>query len=566
MRRGVAVMIALLVVALIAGSLLSSGGDGIEDGSVVVVELSGPLSDTPAIDALDQLLAEGAALPTLLLQLEKIAADERIEALLVHVRDLQAGWAHVQELRDALARVRAAGKTVVSLLDLESFNATRAYYLAAAADEVYVDPGILAPVAGIAGQYLFLAGLFERLGIDIEYARIGQYKSAVEMFANREMSAPAREMTETIINGVYAQVVAGIATDRDLSPGLVETIIDAAPASATEYVESGLADGIAGSHEVLGMAGLEDAPRVDMSRYMATDPARLGLRDGPRIALIFGDGAVTPTRSGIGRSFSADSITRALKAAAEDEEIEAVVFRINSPGGSPLASDQIWRSVRKLGESKPVIVSMAEAAASGGYYVASGADAILAQPATLTGSIGVFVLRPAFAGMYDKLDIGVEVIARGRHAGIGGSDLPLTDAQRDRTSRFIESAYHDFLERVAEGRDTDVEKVDALGRGYVWLGSDALEQGLVDGLGGLHEAVQLARERAGIEHLGDPMRVVLPGPRSLGEQLRGLLGSELPLRLGRAVLPIELPDAVRWAWQARGRSLSYLPAHWVHVY
>jgi protease-4 len=221
--------------------------------------------------------------------------------------------------------------------------------------------------------------------------------------------------------------------------------------------------------------------------------------------------------------------------------------------------------VRRARESKPVVVSMADTAASGGYYVASGADAIVAEPATLTGSIGVFLLRPSFAGLYSKLDIGVEVIARGRHAPVAGSDLPLDGEQRARTATYVQSTYRDFLRRISEGRGTDVDELDRLGRGYVWLGSAALENGLVDALGGLHEAVELAKERAGIPADIDPARPVFPGPRSLGEQIREVLRGDLSGHVRRALLPFELPEPLVWAWLARDSEIAYLPTHWIEI-
>ena len=386
------------------------------------------------------------------------------------------------------------------------------------------------------------------------------------MFAEAEMSEPARQMANSIIDGIYRQIVDGIADGRELSRERVEALIEKAPGTALEYVNSKLADGVAGTHEVFEAAGFKDAPRIELADYARTDPRSLGLRKGPKIALVFGDGAISRTGAGISRGFSTDDVARALEDAGEDESIEAVVLRINSGGGSALASEQLWRSVRKVREDKPVVVSMADAAASGGYYIASGADAILAQPATLTGSIGVFVLRPSVAALYDKLDVGVEVIARGQHAGIGGSDQPLSPVQYERTQSLVQSAYRDFLSRVAEGRQMEPDEVDRLGQGYVWLGDAALGQGLIDGLGGLYEAVQIAKERAGIGDELDPVRVIFPGPRSLGEQLQEMFRSELPARLRRSLLPIELPEILQWAWIAREGRVSYLPMHWVHVY
>jgi protease IV len=565
MRRFVVIALGAGVVAMIAWSLLSTRPKVAPD-SVLVVELSGSLEEAPPVDPLSRFSARGTALPTLLLQLEMAAVDSRVRAVLLHLRPVSIGYARIQELRAAIERLRLAGKMVVAVLDMQSLNATREYYLASAADKVFVDPGLLAPFAGIAGQYVHLAGLFEKLGIRVEYERVGRFKSAVEMFAEHEMSEPARQMTTAIIDGVFGQIVGGIAESRKLSPERVRELIDAAPGTAEEYVEAGLADGIAGRDAVLQRVGFDKKQELKSEDYAALDPRSVGLRNGPEIALIFGDGNIVQTRSGpLGAGFASDSLAEALGDAAADDDVKAIVLRINSGGGSALASEQVWRAVRKAHEKKPVVVSMADAAASGGYYVASGADAIVAEPATLTGSIGVFMLRPSFAQLYDKLDIGVEVIARGKHAGVAGSDLPLNPEQRARTASYVQATYRDFLHRISEGRGTDVDELDKLGRGYVWLGSAAAENGLVDRLGGLHEAVALAKERAGIAADVDPARAIFPGPRSLGDQLRELFHSELAASLQRALLPFDLPEPLAWAWLARDSELAYLPTHWVEI-
>jgi protease-4 len=264
----------------------------------------------------------------------------------------------------------------------------------------------------------------------------------------------------------------------------VRELIDQAPGTPEELQAAGLVDGVADRREVLAKAGIAGDPdelEIAAASYQRVDPRTLGLRNGPTIALVFGDGTILDERArGFARTFAADEASDALDAAAKDESIRAVVLRINSPGGSAQASDEIWRAVRRVREKKPVVVSMAEYAASGGYYVASGANAVVAEPATLTGSIGVYLLRPSFAGAYEKLEIGTEVLARGAYAPVAGSDRPYTAEQHARTEAFVQAAYGDFLERVSTGRGLSTEAIDEVGRGRVWLGSDALARKLVD--------------------------------------------------------------------------------------
>jgi protease-4 len=568
MRRLITIALILGVAAMIGYALLRSG-PRIPETSVLVLELGGRLEEAPAIDALQQLTARGPALPTLLLQLEKAAADLRIKAVLMRIRALDIGYARVQELRDAVSRVREAGKPVIALLDLASLNATRELYLASSADKIYLVPGFLGPFAGIAGQYLHLGGFFEKLGIQVEYERVGDYKSAPEMFAAREMSEPARQTFNELLDGLFTQIVGGIAAGRGLDAARVRQLVEAAPSTAAEYTAAGLADGVADQEEIFEREGLEDADELLWDTYLQVDPRDLGLRTGPQIALIFGDGPIVQGEHGRPprrRTFAADTIAEALEQAGEEEDVRAIVLRINSGGGSALASDQLWRKLRKVSEKKPVVVSMADAAASGGYYVASGANAIIAEPASLTGSIGVFFLRPALSGLYRKLDIGSEVLARGRHAAIAAGDEPFTPEQRERTSHFVRALYQGFVERVSTGRGVSTEEVDRLGQGRIWLGEAALAHGLVDELGGLYAAVKRAKVEAELDADVDPERVIFPGPRKLIEQVRNLMQGGLAGWLMERTLPVELPEILRSAPFLVEGDLAYLPPYWIEIH
>lgn len=574
MRRYLAILAAAAVVGMIAIALFSTGPD-IADPGVLVLEVSGELEEPPATDGLAQLFARGPALATLTLQLEKAALDDRIRGVIVQLRPLAVGYARLQELRDAMSRVSAAGKPVIALLDLQTFNATRELYVASAADEVYVVPGYLGPLAGIAGQVLYLGGLFERAGVVVEYERIGAYKSAPESLGERSMSEPARQNLNGVFDELYAQITTGIAEGRGLDPDTVRALVDDAPATASEVVAAGLADGIAERSELPELAGLGEVEEVTLEDYLRVDPRDVGLRDGPAIALIFGDGTILQTSgSGLRRArFAADVIGRALEDAAEDERVRAIVLRVNSPGGSSLASDHLWRSLRKARKRKPVVVSMADAAASGGYYVASAADAIVAEPATITGSIGIFFQRIALDGLYDKLDIHAELIERGRFSGLMSGGKPLTTAERERTRAFIRAGYDDFLDRVSTGRDLSTERVDELGQGRVWLGASAREEGLVDEMGGLYEAVARAKREAGIPPEVDPERLLFPGPRSVSEQVRDLMSSsarrDLVSGLVRDMLPAALPglipDLVHASSELLDGELAYLPTWWIQL-
>jgi protease IV len=560
MRRSVFGLLVLVVLAGIALALYAVRRH-LPDHSVLVVKLEGDIEEAPPADLVSQWTARGPALPTLLLLLDMAAADARIDGVIVHAKGLAIGYARLQEIRDALAKVRAAGKRVVAVVDTTSLNATRELFLASAANRVLVDPGSLAPLGGVGGQFIHLQGFLEKMGVKMEYTRVGEYKSAVEEFAAHEMSPKAREMSTELIDGVFAQIVDGIADGRHLSGEKVRALFESAPGTPKELVDAGLADEIASRSEAIKAGGFGDAHEVETAVYQRTDPRSLGLRNGPEIALVFGAGTIVDEGSRFSRGFTAEETEKALDDAAKDDDIKAVVLRVNSPGGETGASDRIWRAVKRVREKKPIVISMADYAASGGYYVSSAANAILAEPATFTGSIGVFMLRPAFAGVYDKLEIGHELIGRGSLIGVSASDQPLTPESRARLDQFTQAAYAEFLSRINEGRGMPTAQIDKLGRGRVWLGSDALASNLVDELGGLAGAVARARKEAKLESAPDPVRVILPAPPGLFEQLRGLVRGDLGPELIHAALAAQLPE-LPWL-PPLGGGLAYLPPDWL---
>ena len=563
MRRWGFLILFLAIVFAVVFVVLPRGPEIPSEG-VLVVELGGDLQDEPPVDPLARLMAEGWALPTLLLQLEKAAVDERVRGILLHIRPLSIGFARVQELRDAIVELREAEVPVAALLDMATLNATRELYLASAADEIYLVPGFMGPFVGIAGEFLFLGELMDRVGLDFEYERIGRYKSAPETLAEREMSPPAREMMAELLDTLFAQVVRGIALARELEVDHVRALVDEAPATPEQYLESGLADGVASRAEIVQLIGGEGVEEIELSAYVDVDPRELGLRTGPSIALVFGEGLIVQSagRATFGAElFTADRVVAALREAGRDAEIQAVVLRVNSGGGSALASDEIWREVASLQERKPVVVSLSDVAASGGYYVASAAGAVLAEPATITGSIGVYMRRVNLGRLYEKLGIHAEVMTRGRLSSILVSSRPMTPEQRELTRSLVEAAYAQFLKRVSEGRGMSPEEVDEVGRGRVWLGETAHALGLVDEIGGLSAAVERAKRDAGIPADVDPRRVIFPGPRSLAEEiielLRGSTDPFAPLaRLG-------IPKPLRGWLALLPEELAYLPAAWL---
>ncbi|MEM7411248.1 MAG: S49 family peptidase [Myxococcota bacterium] len=562
-------VLGVLFVVLLLLVWLSPSGFEIEDDSVLVLDVSGTYVESTDPPLLAR-LAGDASVPfaTLLSNLNKAERDARLAAVVLRIRSVGIGWAKAQELRAAIERVSAAGRRTVAYLELEAFSGNLELYIASAADEVVASPASTAPLIGLAGEYLFLGGFFEELGVDFDVARIGRYKTAADTLSGKSMSDAHREMADALLDSIDAQFVAGIAEGRSLTPAQVRAAIDAAPFDAASLEALGIIDRT--SHFDGLWDDLGDPTRVDADVYAAVDPASVGFVPQATFALVYGTGNVV---TGDGRTTStgeivlaSDTVSRALIDAAEDPEISAILFRIDSPGGSALASDVIWRATQRVRESgKPLIATFSDVAASGGYYVAAGADAIVASPGSITGSIGVFVLRPVLARTFEKLQIGVESLTRGTHAGIQVSSQPLSPETRARLREEVESIYGLFLSRVADGRPLDENQVDAVAQGRVWTGAQAAEAGLVDELGGMREALLLAKEKAGLPADADVALVPYPPPQPFAEQLGEVL---------RQVSVSAVGDTPWSRWQRRlqpwidaaneGRAVALLP-FWFEV-
>jgi protease-4 len=527
MRRLLRVVLVLVVLALVASWFWPGRGPTIEPGSALVLEIEGAYIEGAEAPLLARLAGSpGKPFVALLSELSKAERDERLTTIILRIRDLEIGWAKAQELRDAIASATRRGRHTVAWLEIASFGANLEYFVASAADEVYAAPATRAPVVGLAAEYLFLGGLLERLGVELEVERIGRFKSAVETIAGREMSESMREMANALLDSIDEQFVAGIGESRELPADSVRRAIAAAPVEPAEMQQWGLIDGALHWDELLAKLG--DPTLVEARDYAAVDPADVGFAPVARFALIYGSGSVVVGRGSNSPSGSlvlaADTVSEAFEDAAEDDSIGAIVFRIDSPGGSALASDLVWRAAdRARANGKPLIASFSDVAASGGYYVAAGADAIVASPGSITGSIGVFALRPVIAGVFEKLDIGFDSLVRAPHAELQLATRKLSPESRARMSAEVASIYDLFVERVDQGRELDRAGVDAVGQGRVWTGAQAAEIGLVDTLGGLRAAVREGKRRLELDEDADVALVVFPAPRSIVEQVEDAL-------------------------------------------
>ena len=430
----------------------------IEDGSILVLPIEGRYVESQDPSLLARILTDtGMSFAALLSEMKKAERDDRLSRVVLRIRTLAIGWGQAQELRDAIRRLREAGRRPIAYLEVAGFGANIEYYVASAADEVQIAPAGFGGVVGLAGEYFFLGQMWKKFGIEFDVARAGRYKSAVETLTGDEMSDAYREAANSLLDSINHQFISGIAESRGLTPATVRAVIDRAPMTPREMLKHNLVDEIAFFDELLASF---DGPTVEASDYAQIDPASLGFDPVAQFALVYGSGNVVV---GEGRASSrgnpvmaSDTVADALEAAADDPEIDAIIFRIDSPGGSVLAADIIWRALEVAKQSgKPLIASFSNVAASGGYYVAAGADAILAPPGSVTGSIGVFALRPVLKGLLDKLDINVERMTRGAHADLLIASQPLSPetaaihGSRDRSDL---SALHRTGRRWAQAR------------------------------------------------------------------------------------------------------------------
>ncbi|MCX8072636.1 MAG: signal peptide peptidase SppA [Candidatus Binatia bacterium] len=525
----------LLFLALMAVGLWTyiRRGPHVSPGSVLLVTLSGSYPESPPEGLWAKVFApRETTLPELVLTLRRATVDPRIRAIVARFTELDVGWAKANEIRDLLAAARRKGKTTIALLEADLGNANLPYYIATACERVYVAPGAHVALRGLVARYFFLGGLWEKLHIEMDVEKIAEYKTAGDTLAGKEMSAAHREMANSLLDSVEELYLGTVAMARGVGAEEIRAVIhDVGPSGAAQLLQAGLVDGAKYLEDLWSELGVERDLIVTSETYARVAARALGLETGPRVAVILVSGTIASGESqgsGAGSIAGADTIRAALDEASRNREIRAIILRVDSPGGSALAADMIWRAVREARRRKPVIAAFSDVAASGGYYIASGSTKIVAQPGTLTGSIGVVFARPMIRGLLANWGITIETLARGRLATLDDVTSPLDDETRDRLRKEVQATYELFLQRVSEGRGLAKEQVHDVGRGRVWTGSQAKERGLVDTLGGFYTAVELAKQEAGIPAEEDPELIFLPPPRPWWE---ALAESAMPIRV-----------------------------------
>jgi protease IV len=426
--------------------------------------------------------------------------DGRVSRLLIKPGGLSSPfWAKTQEIRDAILDFRTSGKPVYAFLE---FGGDKEYYLASAADKVFLLPTSTLDLTGLASYEVFLRGTFDWVGTYPDFLHVGDFKTAVNTFTEKSFTPAHREMSDALNKDQYDQLVRGIADARRKPEDEIRALIDRGPFQPEDALRAGLVDELAYEDQLDDLSDLTTEAEIGVEDYARVTWDALGVRRGARIAVVNAVGTIVSGDSGFdpvnGAVLGSDSLVEQIRE-ARDSGAKAMIVRIDSPGGSSVASDVIWRELMiSKDEGMPIVVSMSDLAASGGYYIAAAGDVIVAQPGTLTGSIGVYTGKFVTAGTLEKVGANIEGVSRGAFAQMYSSDRPFTEEERAKVLESMQATYDHFVERVAESRQMTPERVDEIGQGRVWTGRQAREIGLVDELGGLMTAVAAAKQRAGI--------------------------------------------------------------------
>ena len=537
LRRGVRVVFTLIGMAVmvsVAGIVFLyfalSRGPSVPERSILVLRPGGELNEILPDDVVGQFLGrDSSTVRGFVRSLQMAKRDPRIRTVLLMPSTLESPfWGKVQELRDAIIDFRQSGKKVIAFLE---YGGDREYYLATAADRVFLLPTSPLDLVGVASYEVFLRGAFDTVGAYPDFIHIGEYKTAVNQLTEKGFTPAHREMSESLNHDMYDQLVRGIAMARKKTESEVRRLIDQGPFSPGDALRAGLVDDLAYLDqlddrvpEMRPSSG--DSSRVEGADYQRISPRSVGIRPRSKIAVLYAVGVIASGKSSSdpinGGVVGSDTLVEQIRQVRADDSVKAIVLRIDSPGGSSVASDVIWRELmitRDEKPSRPLITSMSDLAASGGYYIAVPGQVIVAQPGTLTGSIGVFSGKFVIDGTLAKVGVNTATIKSGANADINSPFSRFTPDQQAKLLDYMQGFYDGFVKKVADGRHTTPERINAVAQGRVWTGEQARQNGLVDVLGGLDTAVAIAKQRAKIPADEDVELVAYPPRRSFYEAL-----------------------------------------------
>lgn len=513
----------------------------VSDGSTLVVKLEGDLPEkSPAEIPIPFFEAQTpVTVPEVWEMFRKAAADSRIKGVIFEPRGLEIGWAKMQEIHDEILQFKKSGKPIISYLRSPG---GREYYLASATDRIFLEPEDSLDLKGMRVEGLFIKNTLDKIGVHADVIHAGKYKDAGDMLTQTSMSPETSEVLNQVLDQYYGNLIEVVAQGRKKQTAEVRAIIDQGPYTAAEAIANGLVDSL----------GYEDQVTQNMQSRLKQDALKLisvkSYLKAPlssagtvrRIALVVGEGEIT-RGSGNPNSdeqgITSTAMIKLLKQAENDSSIRGVILRVDSPGGEGVASDDILHEAKNLSKKKPLVISMSDLAASGGYFISITGDPIIAYPNTLTGSIGVIFARFNLHGLYDKVGANKQLLTRGRYADLDSEYAPLSEDARQKIAGQIDAFYKSFVSRVAEGRKKTFDQIEPLSQGRVWLGVQAKQNGLVDELGGLDRAVELIRKRANIAATDRITLVPYPGKRSVLDMLlsRSDENAALETKVGRAL-------------------------------
>ncbi|MEO6213622.1 MAG: signal peptide peptidase SppA [Vicinamibacterales bacterium] len=552
----------LVFTAMLVGREVQVGGN-----STLILKVSGDLQEVEAGGVIGQFFEAPATVRSTVEALRKAKVDKRVTSVIVRPTGTAALWGKVQEVRDAITDFKQSGKPIIGFME---YGGEQEFYLASACDKVFLAPTSSLDLTGIASYELFLRGTLDKIGAYPDALHVGDFKTAANAFTEKTYTPSHREMAQSLNTDLYEQLVQGLATGRHKTAADIRTLIDHGPFLPEDAVRDGLVDDLAYEDELddkvqLGKGHTRFLSDAD---YRKVSASSVGLNRGPRIAVVYAVGVITSGASSYdsasGQSVGSDTLVEILRKVRADDSIKAIVLRVDSPGGSAVASDIIWREVLLTRQVKPVIASMSDVAASGGYYISMPAHAIVAQPATLTGSIGVVLVKFAIGGTLEKLGMNMERVTSGRYADLYAPDRIFTPEERAKVLEQMQATYDAFVEKAAAGRNTTPERIDAIGQGRVWTGAQGKQIGLVDELGGLNRAIAIAKQRAKIDEKSEVELVVYPQRKSFLELVEspfgasgsgGMLGALLGMRDARAVQTLAAPLRLF----RRGEPLALMP-------
>lgn len=549
---------------LLIASLFSKTTPTVVANSILELKLEGDMPESVSDDPFLKLFAgQQSSLRNVLENIQKAKADKNIKGILLLINNAGLGQGRIQDIRDAIADFKESGKPVYAYMEQ---GGDREYALAIAADKIYVAPAGALLVRGFAAHATFMRGFFDKIKVEPNFARHGKYKSAVERYTRSEMSPEDKEALNALLDDIYSDYVENIAKARKKDVEQIKKLIDEGPYNMPKQAkEVGLIDDTLYLDEVKDKIKedlkLNDYKAISGGKYNNISPTELGIGKGEKIAIIYASGPIISGKSNSSpfadETIGSDTIAAAIKAAREDNSIKAIILRVNSPGGSPLASDIIWREILLAKKAKkPVIACMSDVAASGGYYISMGADKIVAQPSTITGSIGIFGGKFNINGLYkDYLGMNTEAITRGKNADFYSEYKNFSEEELTKLQKYMDEFYIDFTSKAAQGRNMKVEAIDNIGQGRVWSGVRGKEIGLVDELGGLQKSIQVAKELAQLPANSSPQLVEFPKVSGFAAMLADLeegaaISQEIKQSQMRHAIENEMPTEMKETFRA----------------